>query len=95
MSAGQKKITLTLASGKTVDLTSFQAVGPHQLRLSITFRELNSTIERTIDVGDLKTWLKANVGKTWRDWVIPILLNEYDSYAYAIQIRQQLENEAT
>lgn len=95
MSAGPRKISLTLASGKTVDLANFQVVGANQLKLSITFKELNVTTERTIDIGELRTWLKNNVGKTWKDWATPILLNDYDSYAWAVQTKQQLDSEAT
>lgn len=89
------QITVQLAAEKTVLLRNWQVAGQNQIKLTIEFVELKRTIEYTIDVGEVPGWLANNPGKTWKHWAKGWLLNLYDRYALAQQMKKTLDEEAT
>jgi hypothetical protein len=87
-------LTVTLASGKIVQLSNAMVSGQNQVAFTLKFVGLNIELPYTIDFGSFPDWKKDNPTGTWKEFAKAILLNIYDSYALAQQIKAAFDQEA-
>ncbi len=90
----QKKITLQLEVGKTVELMGFNVSGSNTVCFTVNFVEFNQTIPYCFDFSGYPAWKTANPTLTWRDYVKRALLDLYDSFLLAKQVKNMLDSEA-
>jgi hypothetical protein len=90
-----RKITLTLETNKTVELSDFQISGSNTVSLTIKLVELDIQIPNFgYDFSGYSQWKKNNQTKTWRDYVKSVLLSIYNSYALSKQVKDMLDAES-
>jgi len=89
-----KKVSLQLDVDKTVELSDFNVSGSNTVSMTITLVELNIPVPYFLDFIGYLEWTKVNPKGTWRDFVKPMLLSLYDSFALAKRMKDQMESEA-
>ena len=90
----QKKITLQLDVGKTVELMGFNVSGSNTVCFMVRFVEFDFSVPYCFDFSDYPVWKTVNPTLTWRDYVKQTLLELYDSFALAKQVKNMLDSEA-
>jgi hypothetical protein len=90
----QKKVTLQLDVGKTVVLMGFNVSGSNTVCFKVKFVEFEHTIPYCFDFSGYPAWKAANPTLTWRDYVKRVLLDLYDSFLLAKQLKDMLDSEA-
>ena len=90
----QKKITLQLDAGKTVELMGFNVSGSNTVCFTVKFVEFDLMIQYYYDFSGYPAWKTANPTLTWRDYVKRALLDLYDSFLLAKQVKNMLDSEA-
>ena len=89
-----KKIVLQLATGKTVELCGFNVSGSNTVCFTMRFVEFDLMVPYCFDFSGYPAWKAANPTLTWRDYVKQTLLELYDSFALAKQVKNMLDSEA-
>ncbi len=90
----QKKITLQLDVGKTVELSGFNVSGSNAVCFTVNFIEFDQKVPYCFDFSGYPAWKAANPALTWRDYVRRVLLDLYDSFLLAKQVKDMLDSEA-
>jgi len=90
-----KVLTLQLETGKTVKLSGFRVSGSSTVCFWVRFVELDINVEHCPDFSGLEQWLTENPGKTWRDYLVFILLPIYDRFSMAKNVKDKLEAAST
>ncbi len=90
----QKKITLQLDAGKTVELMGFNIGGSNTVCFAVKFVEFDFMVPYCFDFSGYPAWKATNPTLTWRDYVKQVLLELYDSFLLAKQVKNLLDSEA-
>ncbi len=89
-----KKIAMQLAVGKSVELSGFNVSGSNTVQFNLRFVELGISVYHGLDLLSYLEWKKANPVGTWREYVAPLLLDLYNSFALAKALKDQLDEES-
>lgn len=86
-----KKLKLTLAEGKDVEIYFPQIVYWGQVKIKVGFPAFSIEREYSIDLETLKAWKEANPSKKWKDFLIEKLLPLYEKIEKADAVKKKIE----
>lgn len=90
----QKKIVIQLDVGKTVELMGFNVSGSNTVCFTVKFVEFDLIVPYCFDFSGYPAWKTANPMLTWREYAKQALLDLYDSFLLAKQVKDILDSEA-
>lgn len=82
---------ITLETGKTVEILGVNVHEWGEIKVIVKFVELEIERKYPFGVEELKNWLKANPGKTWKDFGRERLLPLYNKLKDAVEVKELIK----